>query len=36
MAERMVAEDLEISKGAVAYLGPEAEKYFAAGGEAPL
>jgi hypothetical protein len=28
MAERMVAEDLEISKGAVAYLGPETERYF--------
>ena len=36
MAERMVAEDLVISKGAVAYLGPEAERYFPAGGEAPL
>jgi hypothetical protein len=34
MADHMVAEDLEISNGAVAYIGPEEEKYFPAGGGA--
>lgn len=32
MAERMVSEDLEISKAAVAYLGPETERYFPSSG----